>query len=396
MRPLRRRYRSHWKSAALHAAMDVLHLSYADTQSLVLDSFEENRIISLRDIYILTYRVNRCSVSEAKVVVISERQKKILAILSDGAFHSGTELARAMKLSRAAVWKQLNSLAELGLQHSAVRGKGYRLDKPLELLVHAEIDKVLSDRTRKLISSLEIHDRIHSTNSYLADIGRHNASSGIVCFAEHQTAGKGRRGRQWVSPYGSNIYLSILWRFQQGPAAISGLSLAIGVAVIRALRQHDIEDVGLKWPNDIYSQGKKLGGILVEVSGETDGPCSAVIGLGLNLDLPEAEARNITQAWTDLSRVTGQDRLARNRLAGLLLEHLMPVIADFEDVGIKAYVDEWRAYDCLKGKAATLFMAMQQFDGIVDGIDDDGLLLIKRPDGNVQAFASGEVSFSGS
>jgi BirA family biotin operon repressor/biotin-[acetyl-CoA-carboxylase] ligase len=121
-----------------------------------------------------------------------------------------------------------------------------------------------------------------------------------------------------------------------------------------------------------------------------------VIGLGLNLHLPEAEARNITQAWTDLSRVTGQDRLARNRLAGLLLEHLMPVIADFEDVGIKAYVDEWRAYDCLKGKAATLFMAMQQFDGIVDGIDDDGLLLIKRPDGNVQAFASGEVSFSGS
>lgn len=374
----------------------VPHLFYADTQPLVLGSFEENRIIGLKGFYVLTYRVNRCSVSEAKIVVISERQKKILAILSDGAFHSGTELARAMKLSRAAVWKQLNGLAELGLQHSAVRGKGYRLDKPLELLVHAEIDEMLSERTRELISSLEIHDQIHSTNSYLADRGRHNAPSGTVCLAEHQTAGKGRRGRQWVSPYGNNIYLSILWRFQQGPAAISGLSLAIGVAVMRALKQHGIEDVGLKWPNDIYSQGKKLGGILVEVSGETDGPCSAVIGLGLNLHLSEAEAENIAQAWTDLSRVTGRNRLSRNKLAGLLLDHLMAVIADFEGAGIKIYVDEWRVYDCLKGKAATLFMATQQFDGIVDGIDDDGLLLIKRPEGNVQAFASGEVSFSGS
>lgn len=329
-------------------------------------------------------------------MVISETQKKLLAILADGQFHSGTELADTMRLSRAAIWKQLNHLAELGLQHSAVRGRGYRLDKPLELLAHAEIEAVLSERVRALISSLEIHDRIHSTNSYLMERARQDARSGAVCFAEHQSAGKGRRGRQWVSPYGSNIYLSILWRFQQGPAAISGLSLAIGVAVMRALRQHDVEDIGLKWPNDIYSQGKKLGGILVEVSGETDGPCSAVIGLGLNLFLPAAEAENIDQAWTDLSKVTGRHRLSRNRLAGLLLEHLLPVIADFEGVGIQAYVDEWRAYDSLKGKAATLFIGTQPFDGIVEGINDDGTLLIKRSDGSLQTFASGEVSFSGS
>lgn len=329
-------------------------------------------------------------------MVISDKQKKILAILADGQFHSGTELAGTMRLSRAAVWKQLNSLAELGLRHSAVRGKGYRLEKPLELLTHAEIDEVLSDRTRALVSSLEIHDRIHSTNCYLSEYGQRNAPSGAVCFAEHQTAGKGRRGRQWVSPYGSNIYLSILWRFQQGPVAIAGLSLAVGVAVMRALKQHDIEGVGLKWPNDIYSQGKKLGGILVEVSGETDGPCSAVVGLGLNLFLPETEAENITQAWTDLSKVTGRNRLSRNKLAGLLLEHLLPVIAGFEDVGIKAYVDEWRDYDCLKGKEATLFIAAQPFDGRVEGINDAGLLLMRRLDGSVQAFASGEVSFNGS
>lgn len=327
---------------------------------------------------------------------ISDKQKKILSLLADGEFHSGTELAAELGISRSAVWKQLNGLGDFGLQHSAVSGKGYRLDSALELLAASEINEAVDDRAGALISSLEIHDQIDSTNRYLVERSQHNALSGSVCFAEHQTAGKGRRGRQWVSPYGSNIYLSILWRFQQGPAAISGLSLAIGVAVIRALKQHQINDVGLKWPNDIYSQGKKLGGILVEVSGETDGPCSAVIGLGLNLFVPEMEAQSITQAWTDLSKITGQNRLSRNKLAGILLNHLLPVIAEYEGVGIQAHLDEWRSYDCLTGKPATLFIGQQQFEGIVQGIDDNGMLLIERPDGKVQTFASGEVSFSGS
>jgi BirA family biotin operon repressor/biotin-[acetyl-CoA-carboxylase] ligase len=329
-------------------------------------------------------------------VSISDKQKKILSLLADGEFHSGTELADTLGISRSAIWKHLNGLAELGLQHSAVSGKGYRLDNALELLDASKIKEAVSDQAGALISSFEIFDQIDSTNRYLVERSQHNGLSGSVCFAEHQTAGKGRRGRQWVSPYGSNIYLSILWRFQQGPAAISGLSLAIGVAVIRALKQHQIHDIGLKWPNDIYSQGKKLGGILVEVSGETDGPCSAVIGLGLNLFLPENQAEGITQDWTDLSKITGQSRLFRNQLAGTLLNHLLPVIAEYENTGVQAYLDEWRSYDCLSGKSATLFIGQQQFDGIVRGIDDSGMLLIERPDGIVQTFASGEVSFNSS
>lgn len=325
---------------------------------------------------------------------ISDKQKKLLTLLADGEFHSGTELADTLGVSRSAVWKQLNGLAELGLPHSAVSGKGYRLDHSLELLDMPKITEAVDDSTRGLISSLEIHDQIDSTNRYLTERSQNNAPSGSVCFAEYQTAGKGRRGRQWVSPYGCNIYLSILWRFQQGPAAISGLSLATGVAVIRALKQHRINGIDLKWPNDIYSQGKKLGGILVEVSGETDGPCAAVIGLGLNLWVPESQAQNIDQAWTDLSKITGRNRLSRNRLAGLLLNHLLPVIAEYESSGIKAYLDEWRSYDCLSGKAATLFIGQQQFEGTVQGIDDNGMLLIERPDGSVQTFASGEVSFN--
>ena len=191
--------------------------------------------------------------------------------------------------------------------------------------------------------------------------------------------------------------MSMLWRFQQGGiASTAGLSLAIGVAVIRALKQLNINEVGLKWPNDIYSQGKKLGGILIEVSGEADGPCAAVIGLGLNLFLPGIQAQSITQAWTDLSKITGKTPLPRNKLAGTVLNQLLSITNCFEEVGIKTYLDEWSSYDCLKGYPATLYIGQQQIEGIVEGVDDNGLLLLKKPDGSIQAFASGEVSFNAS
>jgi BirA family biotin operon repressor/biotin-[acetyl-CoA-carboxylase] ligase len=328
-------------------------------------------------------------------VLFSDKQKKILGLLADGEFHSGTELAEALGVSRSAICKQLRGLSDVGLSHSAISGKGYRLDNPLELLAHAGIHAALGERNKALISSLEIHDSLDSTNTYLVEHSRNNAPSGFVCFAEHQTAGRGRRGRQWVSPYGGNIYVSILWRFQQGGiAATAGLSLAVGVAVIRALKQLHIHDVGLKWPNDIYSQGKKLGGILIEVSGEADGPCATVIGLGLNLFLAEIHARGITQAWTDVSKINGEKPVSRNQLAGTVVDHMLAVINGFETAGISAYLDEWRGYDCLKGQPATLYVGQQQVEGIVGGIDDSGLLLMKRSDGSVQAFASGEVSFS--
>jgi BirA family biotin operon repressor/biotin-[acetyl-CoA-carboxylase] ligase len=189
--------------------------------------------------------------------------------------------------------------------------------------------------------------------------------------------------------------MSILWRFQQdGIASTAGLSLAVGVAVIRALKTYGFNEVGLKWPNDIYCQGKKLGGILIEVSGEADGPCAVIIGLGLNLFLPEKQGQTIAQAWTDLTEMSGEKLLFRNKLAGMVLNEILTVVNGFEFAGIKAYVDEWRSYDCLKGILATLFIGQQQITGIIQGIDDNGLLLINKSDGTLQAFASGEVSFN--
>lgn len=326
-------------------------------------------------------------------MLISDNQKKILTLLADGEFHSGAELAAALGVSRSAVWKQLNGLESLGIQHAAVSGKGYRLSHPLELLDSAKILAHLGDENRALISRLEIHDQIDSTNTYLSGLARQNAPSGHVCLAERQIAGKGRRGRQWISPYGSNILLSILWRFQQGPAAISALSLAIGVAVIRALRRHGIDHAGLKWPNDIYSEGKKLGGILIEVAGENEGPCYAVTGLGLNLFLPEEEAESIDQPWTDLSRIAGVRCIGRNLLVGELIGQILAVLTGFEQIGLAAYLDEWREYDCLRGEWGSVFIGTQQFEGTLEGIDAQGFLLMRDAEDRLRAFASGEVSF---
>jgi len=325
---------------------------------------------------------------------ISENQKKIVNILADGLLHSGTELAEKIGVSRSAICKQLKTLTELGLEFSAVTGKGYRLKKSLQLLSNLEIEKDLTSTADSLISELEIHYSINSTNSHLVELSHQSNKTGIVCFAEYQTAGKGRRGREWVSPFGSNIYLSILWQFQNGPASIGGLSLAVGVAVVRALKDCGVEDVGLKWPNDIYWQQKKLAGILIEVSGETNGPCSAVIGLGLNFYLPKDKAKSITQDWVDLSQIIADNPAnLRNKLSAALLNHLMPIIANFEQKGLDNYIDEWRSYDCMKDKDVQIFMGQQVFSGVVAGIDNNGLLLLADEDGYVKAFASGEVSF---
>ena len=330
-------------------------------------------------------------------MLISENTKQLLALLADGEFHSGTELARVLAVSRTAVWKHLQGLAELGVEVAAVSGKGYKLQRPLHLLDSRKIDAYLDERAGALISRIDIHPVIASTNAYLSELAIGAQASGRVCLAEYQTAGKGRRGRTWVSPFGHNIYLSILWHYAEGPAAIAGLSLAMGVAVIKALRELGVDEVGLKWPNDIYWRDRKLGGILIEVSGESDGPCHAIVGLGLNIYLPQQQAEPIEQAWVDLQQILGDGIIEqRNRLVALLLNEMLPIIANFNQQTLLPYLKEWRSFDCMQGRAVTIFIGQQCFEGLVRGIDDHGLLLLEDSDGRIRPFASGEVSFRAS
>lgn len=325
-------------------------------------------------------------------------KKDLINLLADGEFHSGTELSNALQVSRSAIWKQLNCLSELGIAYTAVTGKGYRLARPIELFDKSVIWDRLTDHSKQLVTDLIIHHRIDSTNSYLQRRTRNDdgAMAGLLCLAEYQSAGKGRRGRSWVSPFGRNIYLSLLWQYQSGPAAIAALSLVAGIAVIRALKKFGVEDAGLKWPNDIYWRGKKLGGILVEVSGEAGGPCSAIIGLGLNIFLAAADAEEITQEWVDLMQILGQNLPSRNALAAAVINELLAVSHAFDRTGIVSYLQEWRSYDCMVGKAVTLHLGRRQIAGIVQGIDDYGFLKLRHRDGSSQVYTSGEVSFSAS
>lgn len=318
------------------------------------------------------------------------RQLELIRILSDGRFHSGEELGAALGISRVAVWKLFRSFSALGLDVLAVPGKGYRLTEQLELLSPDLLLTALGPEARPLLSALDVLLTIDSTNRHVVRKAAQGAASGYACFAEHQSVGRGRRGRTWASPFGGNVYLSAFWRFNTGPAALSGLSLAVGVAVIRALRLVGVPDVGLKWPNDILWQGRKLAGVLIEMTGESAGPCDVVVGIGLNVCMPRNSGAEIDQPWTDVYSIVGSC-ISRNRLAGLVLQELLLALNAFERFGLEVFRDEWGRWDLTQDKEVELRLHDRIISGRAAGIDNSGALLLF--DGSVmQAYSAGEVS----
>lgn len=314
----------------------------------------------------------------------------ILNKLADGAFHSGEVLAAELGVTRAAIWKQLKKIEAMGVAIDSIRGKGYRLQQALELLDAEQIMAALPESTRTDIGQMHLFADIDSTNRYLMDVCQ-QTSGAQVCLAESQSQGRGRRGRPWVSPYASNIYLSISWQYATGPMALSGLSLALGIAVMRVLSAYVAEDLGLKWPNDIYGQDKKLGGILVEFSGDVGGPCQIVAGLGLNVRMPEQSAMDIDQAWIDLHSLAGQQTPGRNRLVAELVTQMIAVLRDYPEQGFAPYLQEWHRWDIVRGRAVHLCFPTHNKQGIVKGVDLDGALMLETASG-VETFNSGEIS----
>lgn len=310
----------------------------------------------------------------------------LIQLLADGQFHSGEELALQLNVSRTAVWKRLKKLSTIGLAVESVKGRGYRLPQPLELLNKATIEQYLSHSSQALINTLTLLSLIDSTNSYLLDIAKSNQalSKANVCLAEYQSGGRGRRGRQWVSPYGSNLYLSIDWQFDGGVTALEGLSLVVGVVVARALSSFKLSDISLKWPNDILLEGRKLGGVLIEVVGDHAGPCRAVIGVGINVNMPDQE-RSIDQPWADLKNVS------RNQLAAFLIRELTDMLISFESDGLKAYMNEWQQLDAFSGKVVSVISGQNIVSGLCCGIADNGALVVDV-DGVKQRMHGGELS----
>jgi len=315
--------------------------------------------------------------------------RNILSILADGHFHSGEALAERLNVSRTAVWKQIRRLSQqYNIPVQAVQGRGYRLPTPIELL---EADKVvagLARESREQLGKLQVEWSLDSTNQWLMEA--RDVPCGTVVVAEHQRRGRGRRGREWVSPLGTNLYFSLLWCFQGPPANLSGLSLAVAVSVVRALSTLGVNGLGLKWPNDILWQDKKLCGILLELQGEAGGPCRVVCGVGLNVYMPDTAAAAIDQPWTDLRHVL-QRPVSRQQLLIALLDELLPAMPRYEQDGLQPFLDDWRRWDVVAGKPVQLLLPQRTVRGRAQGIDTQGNLLIEH-NGTRERYCSGEIS----
>lgn len=316
----------------------------------------------------------------------------ILRLLSDGQFQSGEALARHFGVTRATVWNALRDAESLGVKLFSVRGKGYRLPEPVQFLDRASVLDALAGHASRY--DLQIHDRLPSTNTHLMQQAATGAPHGTCVVAELQTQGRGRRGRAWQAGLGNSLTFSVLWRFGCGAGALSGLSLAVGVALMRALQEVGVTGAGLKWPNDILHAQRKLAGILIELQGDMEGPSAAVIGIGLNLRLPQAMREAIDQPVTDLLSITPDPVPAAHGL-GVILRHLAEVLEQFERKGFESLQSEWTAQHAFDSQPVAMHMPDgRNIPGIARGIASDGALLVETEAG-LQRFAAGEVSLRG-
>lgn len=310
---------------------------------------------------------------------------KLLKLLKDGQFHSGEALGAALGVSRSAVWKQLQHLeAELSLPVFKVRGRGYRLAAPLSLLDA----QAIQDASQAVDWPILIHDEIDSTNAQaLREVGGGRQAPFLV-LAERQTAGRGRRGRNWASPFAQNLYYSLVLRIEGGMRQLEGLSLVVGLAVMRTLQMVGVSSAGLKWPNDVLVENRKIAGILLELVGDPADVCHVVLGIGVNVNMQDNA--EVDQAWTSVRLETGQ-LVERNRLVGLLNGNLNEYLSRHQSLGFDALQAEWENAHLWQGRPVSLVAGVTQVDGIVLGIDKQGALRL-QVDGIEKSFSGGELS----
>ncbi len=312
---------------------------------------------------------------------------------------TGDALARAAGQTRAAVWKRIEALRQAGIEIAAQPGRGYALMQPLDLLDAAAIRAALSPPVRKQVSAIEVAWTIDSTNSELLRRRAPQSGGAEILLAERQTGGRGRRGRVWASPLAAHLYLSVARSFGSGLARLGGLSLVAGVAVVEALQSLGFSEARLKWPNDVvvsdHAGLRKLGGLLIEGSGEHAGPARAVMGLGLNVRMPAATATDIDQPWYDLAGLaTDASRPLpdRNTIVAALLQQLLPALEDFDAEGLAPFLPRYAALDALAGQAVTLHAGELRQTGTALGVGEDGALRLLLDDGREQRVHAGEVS----
>ena len=312
----------------------------------------------------------------------------VLRQLADGEFRSGAALAQAVGVSRASVWNAVQEIEASGLEVYRIRGRGYRLAQPISMLDAARLSACLGEAAP---FHAEILDEVDSTNTLLLRRAQGGASHASVIAAEWQRAGRGRLNRPWHAAVGGALTFSVLWRFSQGAATLSGLSLAAGLAVVRALEAYGVAGTGLKWPNDVLWRGRKIAGILIEMQGEALGPSAVVIGVGLNVRLTPAINTRIDQAATDIETICGH-AVDRNQLLALLLGEFNRVLLHFERAGFQPFREDWQRRHVHQDCPVRLTLPGGTSEsGLARGVGEDGALLLETARG-VRPFHSGDVS----
>jgi len=320
----------------------------------------------------------------------------LLMLLADGRLHSGERLAQTLGVSRAAVWKGILRLRMRGIDIEAVPRRGYKLPDAVELLEERAIRAAIAGDRSDRLRSLDLPFDVDSTNTRLLSLGPPPPGCADVILSELQHAGRGRRGRHWVAPFGGSIALSLSWSFTDASRASPSLSLCVGVAIARALQRAGASGVGLKWPNDIWFDDRKMGGILIEVRAEASGPAHVAIGVGLNVKLSSAMRAQIEALGVEAAAVADACSAppSRNFIAGAIIDALLSMLADFERDGFSGFREAWTALDALRDRPAQVLMGEAVICGTARGVDAQGALLLER-DGRLQEFVSGEVSLRG-
>lgn len=311
---------------------------------------------------------------------------QLLQHIADGQFYSGEDLAQALAVSRTTIASYIRLYSDLGLDIYKVKGKGYSLAKPLSLLDSEQLTASLPD------NSIQVFEQLDSTNAWLMQ-HQQELAHGQVVLAEYQSAGRGRRGRQWQTPYAGQLCMSMLWRLQDGIEATMGLSLAVGLAIVESLESLGYSGLGLKWPNDIYMDGAKLAGVLIELQGQSDSEVSLVMGMGLNVRVEQQQAALIDQQYAQLE--DSSLVVDRTQLAVALIQSLNQVFQQFRQRGFAPLQQRWDHYDVFKGQQVSLhFSQDKQITGLAKGVDKMGQLVLEI-DGKEQRFMAGEVSLRG-
>jgi BirA family biotin operon repressor/biotin-[acetyl-CoA-carboxylase] ligase len=314
----------------------------------------------------------------------------LVRMMSDGGFHSGTDLGRRLGVTRAAVYKAISRLAETGLEIDRVPGRGYRVRDGLQPLSMERIGPALAGPWADAATRVTLLPEVDSTNYWLLRQPAESLRQGLACVAESQLAGRGRHGRLWIAPPYRHVTLSVGWCFENGATMLSGLSLAAGVAVTEALQRHGCDGLVLKWPNDLYLDGRKLGGLLIDLRGEATGPCWVVLGVGINLYHSMRIADRVDRPWAALAQCTGT--VDRNRLVADLISSLWGMFREFEEHGFPAFRGRWEALHGFHGREVTVAGHGGSFSATITGVDDEGVLHLRDREGVEHKVLAGEVS----